>query len=71
VFRKKYAEPLSFKFVDFGNKIKLIGEIKESYNMNKFPEVLYLTKYLGDYNISIYGNKYVIENNNNCIILEK
>lgn len=71
VFRKKYAEPLSFKFVDFGNKIKLIGEIKESYNMNKFPEVLYLTKYLGDYNISIYGDKYVIENNNNCIILEK
>lgn len=71
VFRKKYAEPLSFKFVDFGNKIKLIGEIKESYNMNKFPEVLYLTKYLGDYNISIYGDKYVIENNNNCVILKK
>lgn len=70
-FHKKYAEPLSFKFVDHGITVNKLREITESYNFNSFPEVLYLTKYLGDYNISIYGNKYVLENDRHCVILEK
>jgi len=48
-----------------------LKQITESYSANSFPEVLYLTKYLGDYNISIYGTKYVLENNRHCVILEK
>ncbi len=71
VFSKKYAEPLRFKFVDQGITVNKLLEITESYSANSFPEVLYLTKYIGDYNISIYGNKYVLENNQHCVILEK
>jgi hypothetical protein len=71
VFSKKYAEPLRFKFVDQGITVNKLREITESYSANSFPEVLYLTKYIGDYNISIYGNKYVLENNQHCVILEK
>ena len=71
VFSKKYAEPLRFRFVDQGITVNKLREITESYNFNSFPEVLYLTKYLGDYNISIYGTKYVLENNRHCVILEK
>lgn len=71
VFSKKYAEPLRFKFVDQGITVTKLREITESYSANSFPEVLYLTKYIGDYNISIYGNKYVLENNQHCVILEK
>jgi hypothetical protein len=71
VFSKKYAEPLRFKFVDQGITVNKLREITESYNANSFPEVLYLTKYIGDYNISIYGNKYVLENDRHCVILEK
>jgi hypothetical protein len=71
VFSKKYAEPLRFKFVDQGITVNKLREITESYSLNSFPEVLYLTKYIGDYNISIYGNKYVLENDRHCVILEK
>ncbi len=71
VFSKKYAEPLRFRFVDQGITVNKLREITESYNANSFPEVLYLTKYIGDYNISIYGNKYVLENDRHCVILEK
>ena len=71
VFSKKYAEPLRFRFVDQGITVNKLREITESYNFNSFPEVLYLTKYIGDYNISIYGNKYVLENDRHCVILEK
>jgi hypothetical protein len=71
VFNKKYAEPLRFRFVDQGITVNKLREITESYSLNSFPEVLYLTKYIGDYNISIYGNKYVLENDRHCVILEK
>jgi hypothetical protein len=71
VFSKKYAEPLRFKFVDFGITVDKLQDLKEGYNLNKFPEILYLSKYMGDYNISIYGNKYIFENDNKCVILEK
>jgi len=71
VFSKKYADPFRFKFVDQGITVNKLREITESYSLNSFPEVLYLTKYIGDYNISIYGNKYVLENDRHCVILEK
>ena len=71
VFSKKYAEPLRFRFVDQGITVNKLREITESYNFNSFAEVLYLTKYIGDYNISIYGKKYVLENDRHCVILEK
>jgi hypothetical protein len=71
LFRKKYAEPLRFRFVDQGITVNKLKEIKENFNLDKVPEMLYLSKYIGDYNISIYGNKYVLENDRHCVILEK
>ena len=59
------------KDMDVGNKEDVLKSIKESYQINKFPEVIFLSKYIGDYNISIYGNKYVLESKNFCIVLKK
>jgi len=70
-FHKKYAEPLSFKFVDYGITVNKLKEIKESFDVSKFAEIIYLSKTIGDYNISILGNKYIFENDNKCVILEK
>lgn len=70
-FHKKYAEPLSFKFVDCGITVDKLKQIKENFDVNKFAEIIYLSKTIGDYNISILGNKYIFENNNKCVILEK
>ena len=71
IFKKRRHDPLFFEFIDYGNTKEVLKSIKESYEFNKFPEIIFLSKYIGDYNISIYGNKYVLENKNFCIVLKK
>ena len=53
-----YQQPVNFEVVDFGKGI----DIKESINMEDMAEVIWLTKYLGDYNINKYGKDLVLEN---------
>ena len=60
--QKKYADPLNFKFIDFGNKKDIRNNIQESFDINAYPEILFLTKYIGDYNISKYGESIFFEN---------
>ena len=56
--KNTYAQPISFKVMDFGKGI----DIKESINMEDMAEVIFLTKYLGDYNINKYVEDLVLEN---------
>jgi len=70
--RKKYADPLFFEFVDFGD----VNHIKDTVDgkfdiMDSYPEILFLTKYLGDYNISKYGDNLVFENGNKAVVLKR
>ena len=37
-------------------------EINETINMDHMSEVIWLTKYLGDYNINKYGKDLVLQN---------
>jgi hypothetical protein len=70
--KKKYADPLTFEFVDFGDTLPLIESIPEKMDiMNSYPEIMFLTKYIGDYNICKYGNKLVFENENKALILKR
>jgi hypothetical protein len=39
--------------------------------MESYAEMLYLTKYLGDYNISKYGDKLVFENKDKALVLKR
>ena len=34
-------------------------------------EIIFLTKYIGDYNITKYGNKLTFENNEQTLVLER
>jgi len=68
--KKRHAEPLNFEFVDVGGKDKY-DEITESYNFNDFAEVIYLSKYLGDYNINKYGDKFTLENDGKVLIVNR
>ena len=68
---KKYAQPLHFKFVDIGDSNEIITNLKESLNVNDFGEVIFLIKYIGDYNITKYGDKLVFENENKALILKR
>lgn len=69
--KKSYADPLQFKFVDVGPTSDTINNIKESFNTNDFAEIIFLSKYVGDYNITKFGNKLVFENKGHCVVLEK
>ena len=69
---KAYADKLMFEFVDFGETTKTVNRITESLDiMNSYPEIIFLTKYLGDYNICKYGDKLVFENSKNTLVLKR
>jgi hypothetical protein len=69
--KKIYSDPLEFKFIDFGDKDQIQKSIKESINVNDFAEIIFLSKYIGDYNITKYGNKLVFDNYNKSLVLER
>jgi hypothetical protein len=69
--KKTYADPVAFQFIDFGPTEKTINNIEESFNPNDFSEIIFLTKYLGDYNITKYGTKLTFDNDGETLVLER
>ena len=70
--KKKYADPLVFEFVDFGDTLEVIKRTTGKFDiMESYPEILFLTKYLGDYNISKYGDKLVFENEGKALVVKR
>lgn len=67
--KKPYADPVTFDFIDFTTSKNL--RIDEAFNVNAFPEILFLTKYIGDYNISKYGDKLVLENQGFALVVKR
>ena len=68
---KQYADPLQFEFVDFGDTVDTIESLTESINVNDFAEIIFLSKYIGDYNITKYGNKLTFENAGKTLVLKR
>ena len=69
--KKKYADKLVFEFVDAGFKTQIVESIEGSIQIEAFPEIIFLSKYVGDYNITKFGNKLVFENKGHCVVLRK
>lgn len=70
--KKSYAEKIMFEFIDFGETMSTVKRINESIDViDSYPEILFLTKYLGDYNICKYGDKFVFENAGSTLVLKK
>ena len=69
--KKKWADPIQFKFIDFGPTVETIKSIKESFNADDFAEIIFLSKYIGDYNITKYGNKLTFDNSGSTLVLER
>jgi hypothetical protein len=70
-FTKIWTEALTYNVLDFGETTEINKTITEKYDVNSFPEVIFLTKYIGDYNIGKYGDKLLIENNGYTVVLKK
>jgi|TARA_Y100000385_G_scaffold227091_1_gene237884 hypothetical protein len=70
--KRKWADPLVFEFIDFGDTLKTIDNIDGRFDiMESYPEILFLTKYIGDYNISKYGDNLVFENEGKALVLKR
>lgn len=69
--KKKYADPIRFKFVDIDDRDIILNSLTESLNFNDFAEVIFLSKYIGDYNITKFGNKLTLESNGKTLVLER
>ena len=69
--RKKYADPVQFRYIDFGPTQQTLDAITESFNANEFAEIIFLSKYIGDYNITKYGHKLTFENNGFTLVSER
>jgi hypothetical protein len=63
-FHKRYAEPVTMKVIDAGPRSEVYeranGSLKIDYK--DISECLYLSKYLGDYNITKIGETFIFEN---------
>lgn len=69
--KKAYADPVYFRFINFGDTVETLEAITESFNANDFAEIIFLSKYVGDYNITKYGNKLTFENEGNTLVVER
>ena len=69
--RKKYADPVQFRYIDFGPTQQTLDAITESFNANEFAEIIFLSKYIGDYNITKYGHKLTFENSGFTLVAER
>lgn len=72
-FKRVYKDLLEFKVVDFGEKYDMHQKTKGPIMLegNGMAETIYLTKYIGDFNINKIGEQFVLEKNGYALILEK
>jgi len=72
IFKKRFAEPLRMKIVEFGNKQDVYNNLtgKAMFESTDIGEIMFLSKYIGDYNISKFGGKFIFENNNKALVLQ-
>ena len=58
IIKNTYAQPMRFNVTDFGRD----PMIEETINMKDMGEVIFLSKVLGDYNITKFGDTIVLTN---------
>lgn len=72
IIKKAYADPIGFVVKDFGRNSDIQEKIEEKINVDSYPEIMFLTKYLGDYNVTKYGKKTLtLENNGYTLVVER
>jgi len=72
LLKRAYADPIGFRIKDFNNTDVINESLTEKININDYAEILFLTKYLGDYNITKFGNSTItLENQGHTLVLEK
>ena len=73
IFQKKYADPLRMRIKEFGIKENVYNNLSGRFMIESkdIAEILFLTKYLGNYNINKISNYFVFENEKYAVTLER
>jgi hypothetical protein len=73
VFQKKYAEPLRMRIKQFGTTQTVYESLKGPLLIEgqDLAQVLFLSKFLGDYNINKIGNTFIFENTGYAVAMER
>lgn len=72
IITKRFGNPMVFEVIDFGSADVIAPMITESFDiMESYPEILYLTKSIGEYHISKYGDRLVFENRGNLLVTRR
>jgi len=70
--KKVFSDPVVFKVKGFGESVQIDNAIKERINVDAYAELLFLTKYIGDYNITKFGDHTLtFENSGHMLVLER
>lgn len=72
-FKKIYGGAVTFTVVDSGAKRDMYNKIRGPIMLESkdIAEVMFLTKCIGNYNITKIGNCFIFENGDHAVILEK
>jgi len=72
-FKRIHKDPISLNIVDFGTKQDMHSKVTGPVILegNGMAESIYLTKYIGDYNINKVGSSFILEKNGYALILER
>ena len=72
IIKKAWADPVGFTVKNFGKSEAVLESIKDKINMNDYAEILFLTKYIGDYNVTKFGSKTLtFENKGYTLVVER
>lgn len=71
-FSRPFSGNLKAKLLHIGDYVKLKNKLPGALDLseNSQSEVLFLTKYLGNYDINKIGNKFLIKNGDQAVIIE-
>jgi hypothetical protein len=69
---KPFNGSLDLVVSDFGRKQRIYESVQGAFQMgaSDISEILYLTKFIGPYNINKVDNKFIIENNGYALVAE-
>lgn len=72
ILKKAFADPVGLVIKNFGEAQTINESIKQKININGYPEIMFLTKYIGDYNITKFGhNTITLENKGYTLVVER
>lgn len=72
-FKNIWKDPITFSIINSGPLYEVHEQIKGPIMLEgkDMAEVMFLTKYIGNYNITKVGNSFIFENSGYAVVLEK